>query len=197
MTDPRDAGEERELAYRELLELHASIDAACEGLVGRHRARLVCERGCSACCCDELTVFEIEAERIRRQYPAVLGEEPAPAGGCAFLDPSGSCRVYGARPYVCRTQGLPLAWFEQRGDSVVQLRTICELNAAGPPVEELEDDALWLLGPCEERLAALQARFGIPDKRSALRDLFRPWEAEGGRQGPCMGTRRPPEEGGA
>ena len=47
--------------------------------------------------------------------PEVLRSEPHPPGACAMLDADGACRVYAARPYVCRTQGLPLRWAERRG----------------------------------------------------------------------------------
>ena len=58
-------------AFRELLELHARVDEEVRLLVERHRARLKCALGCSDCCLDELTVFEVEAERVRREFPGV------------------------------------------------------------------------------------------------------------------------------
>ena len=164
---------DRERAYEDLLALHDEVDATAGALAKQHAARLECKRGCTACCVDELTVFEVEAERLRRGAGAVLAEAPGPAGACALLDTDGACRAYADRPYVCRTQGLPLAWFEEHGDDVVQRRTICELNVAGEPLEELDEDALWLVGPVELRLQQLQQRFGGDQARVALRDLFR------------------------
>ena len=164
-----------------LVALHAEVDAAARALAAQHGDRLRCGRGCAACCVDDLTVFEIEAERIRAAHPALLDEgEPAPPGRCAFLDTEGACRVYEERPYVCRTQGLPLRWLEEQGDGgeIVERRDICELNLEGPDLATLPEDALWWLGPVEQRLAALQhAADGGEGRRVALRSLFR----QGGR----------------
>ncbi|MDA1266415.1 MAG: YkgJ family cysteine cluster protein [Planctomycetota bacterium] len=164
---------DREEAFEALLELHGEVDREAARLTTRHAERLECRRGCSACCIDELTVFEVEAERIRRHAAAILDAPPGPAGGCAFLDAGGACRVYADRPYVCRTQGLPLAWFEEGpDDDIVQRRTICELNDEGEPLESLDKDEVWLLGPNELGLQRLQQAFGGDQARVALRDLF-------------------------
>lgn len=127
---------------------------------------------------DELTVFEVEAERIRAEFPEVLRQAPHPPGACAFLDEQGACRVYEARPYVCRTQGLPLRWFEEveseDGEDwdVSEERDICPLNLEGPPLAELPEEQLWLLGVHEDRLARLQGDARGSQRRSRLRDLF-------------------------
>ena len=166
---------DREQAYEELLSLHAQVEGSWGELAEQHAGRLECSRGCSACCVDGLSVFQVEAERLRRRAGAVLDEAPGPEGGCAFLDDSGACRVYADRPYVCRTQGLPLAWYEEEpgGEEIVERRTICELNAEGPPLEELGEEQVWLLGPVELRLQQLQQAFGGDQERVPLRRLFR------------------------
>jgi hypothetical protein len=157
----------------ELAKLHQVIELLSSQLHARHAARLHCKRGCSACCIDDLTVFDVEAERIRRAYPELLATgEPGPRGGCAFLDDQGACRIYAHRPYVCRTQGLPLRWFELVDGQPAELRDICPLNAEGDPIESLAPDACWTIGAIEARLDALQARHGEPGQRVALRDLF-------------------------
>ena len=124
-----------------------------------------CKLGCKDCCVDALTVFEIEAEEIRRHHPEVLASAPHPPGACAFLSAEGACRIYAHRPYVCRTQGLPLRWT----DEDVEYRDICPLNDdPSRPIEALAPEECWTLGPVEARLAALQ-----PDgARIALRALF-------------------------
>jgi Fe-S-cluster containining protein len=155
--------------------LHREVDALAHEIASRHGARLKCARGCASCCVDELTVYEVEAERIRRHSPELLAEgRPHAAGACAMLDERGACRVYEARPYVCRTQGLPLRWFEEdEHDEIVEERDICPLNLEGPTLPSLPDQDCWLIGPFEERLAELQARAdGGAMKRVALRGLF-------------------------
>ena len=100
---------------------------------------------------------------------------PHPPGACAFLDAAGGCRIYADRPYVCRTQGLPLRWLEEREDGEwVEYRDICPLNEQGPPVEELELEDCWSIGIYEPRLLDLQEALQGPGppRRVALRDLF-------------------------
>ena len=156
--------------------LHAEVDLAVAPLEARHAERLTCRRGCAGCCIDGLTVFEVEAENIRRHHAGLLENgTPHPPGACAFLDADGGCRIYAHRPYVCRTQGLPLRWLDDGPDGgSVELRDICPLNDAGEPLETLPADACWTLGPVEARLATLQAAAdGGQRHRIALRDLFR------------------------
>jgi Fe-S-cluster containining protein len=139
-----------------------------------HAARLNCRRGCSACCVDEITVFEVEAENIRRKYPDLLENDlPRETGKCAFLNEEGACRIYDARPYVCRTQGLPLRWLEEIEDEIYELRDICPLNDAGEAVEELNEDDCWTIGEAEAQLSEMQfKKDGGEMRRVRLRDLF-------------------------
>ena len=148
-------------------ELHADVDARAAALAAHHAARLVCRRGCSACCVDDITVFAVEAEKIRAGAADFLAAAtPHPPGRCAFLGEEGECRVYEFRPYVCRTQGLPLRWLDEEAEA--EYRDICSLNDEGAPVETLAAEECWTIGETEERLARLQ-----PDgKRVALRALF-------------------------
>jgi len=151
------------------------VDRRARALAERHRERLRCGRGCHACCVDDLTVFEIEAERIRAAHAELLRSgRPHPVGACAFLSDAGECRIYFDRPYVCRSQGLPLRWLEEgAGDEIVERRDICPLNEAGEPLEALRSDDCWTLGPVEDRLRRLQeARDGGAGRRVALRGLF-------------------------
>ena len=97
-----------------LAQLYHEVDEAARRLEAVHADRLQCRRGCSSCCVDTLTVFEVEAENIRRHQGELLrAETPHAAGACAFLGETGACRIYEHRPYVCRTQGLPLRWIAE------------------------------------------------------------------------------------
>jgi Fe-S-cluster containining protein len=159
-----------------LRALHDEIDREAASLAARHRARLHCRRGCNACCVDGLSVFEVEAERIRSRHPVLLHEgTPHPPGACAFLGDAGECRVYAERPYVCRTQGLPLRWVEEDASGErVERRDICPLNAEGEPLEALAEADCWTLGRFEQRLRRIQeALDGGAGRRVALRALFR------------------------
>jgi Fe-S-cluster containining protein len=164
--------------------IHGEVDRRVRGLVRRNGARLRCGLGCHACCTDGLSVFEVEADRIRAGAAALLAEgAPHPAGACAFLDEAGACRVYADRPYVCRTQGLPLRWTEGAEPVEVEYRDICPENEVeGAPLEALPATDCWRIGPTEAALRALQlerqAAEAVPEggqaepRRVALRDLF-------------------------
>jgi Fe-S-cluster containining protein len=148
-------------------KLHEVVDELAGKVADQNAERLQCRAGCSDCCTDGLTVFSIEADVIRKHHAALLEQgEAHPPGACAFLDTEGHCRIYAQRPYVCRTQGLPLRWLEEDFEA----RDICPKNADGePPLEELAADACWTLGPFEQRLAAQQPN----GERVALRSLFK------------------------
>jgi len=150
----------------ELLALHAEVDAQTAKLVER-LPKLTCASGCAGCCLDELTVFRLEALAIQDRYGAQFATWSAgPVGACAFLDEHNACRVYERRPYVCRTQGLPLRWVEQ-----LELRDICELNAH-VALSALPEEDCWTLGEVEGRLATLQVLLDGAPTRVALRGLL-------------------------
>lgn len=156
--------------------LHELVDEASAPVERANAQRLSCRAGCADCCVDDLTVFTIEAGVILRHHAALLETAaPHPPGACAFLDEEGHCRIYAQRPYVCRTQGLPLRWLEEELDGeIIESRDICPKNVdGGPPLEELEADTCWTLGPFEQRLADRQAEIdGGRGERVALRSLF-------------------------
>ncbi len=160
--------------------LHTAIDSLTAPLSRMHAERLVCARGCRACCIDDLTVFEPEAALIRAHHSELLEvASPHAVGACAFLDDSGACRIYEHRPYVCRTQGLPLRWIaedDSAGDNkeVVEHRDVCALNFTnGPAIETLPSEACWSIGPVENSLYDLASlTSSSPPSRTALRSLF-------------------------
>lgn len=155
--------------------LHAEVDRQVSVLEAALPMPLSCRRGCADCCVDGLTVFEVEAERIRRQYPQVLAGEPGPPGMCPFLSPEDrSCRVYAARPYVCRTQGFGLRWFEEdeETEEVVEYRDICPLNLDALDPATASESQLWLIGPFEDGLQRAQWQQSGDMRRVALRELF-------------------------
>lgn len=154
----------------ELLKIYAETDSRTRPLEQLHRSRLQCKKGCFECCVDDITVFEVEADNIRAHYSELLATaRPHAVGQCAFLDDNGACRIYEQRPYVCRTQGLPLRWIENE----MEFRDICPLNDEGPALENLPAEQCWSIGPVEARLATLQSNKANKQmKRIALRDLF-------------------------
>ncbi len=136
-------------------ELRARVDAFVARVEARHAAELRCGPGCDACCRQRLTITATEAAAIvawAAEQPAEAREAIAAAArasipvrpergsdppgttaaeACAALDDAGRCRIYPARPLVCRSHGVPIRLRDPRGLPVV---TACELNftAAGP-----------------------------------------------------------------
>lgn len=152
--------------------VHRSIQKLADQKAQSHGDRLKCGRGCSGCCLDGLTVFEVEAERILVEFRGRV-EGPASKVGCAFLGEEGECRIYDARPYVCRTQGLPLRWFDEGPDEgLVEYRDICELNIDGPPLERLPSESCWTIGHVESILQRLQLDESGDLRRIGLREVF-------------------------
>lgn len=162
-------------AHASLRALYRDLDRTVQRLREVHGARLQCAPGCASCCTDKITVSEAEAGHLSARNRELLMREQAGApGACVFLDDGRRCRIYRDRPYVCRTQGLPLRWLEEdeRG-GIVELRDICPMNNAGIPIEDLPAEACWTIGPVEGQLASIQSRFRNGKRqRVALRDLF-------------------------
>ncbi len=145
--------------------LVAKVDAFF-GAAARRGADLACGAGCSACCRVELSVSPVEAALVERAVRTRGPWEPA-AEGCAMLDAEGRCAVYDARPLVCRSQGLPLAYPEGtvtpgaiRGHAGSAELSWCPLNfRRRPPVSadvfdaRRADEALALVNRafCAER----------------------------------------------
>lgn len=160
--------------------LHGVTDELTRPVAEKHAARLRCREGCADCCTDGLTAFTIEAARIVAKHGALLeAGTPHPPGACAFLDARGSCRIYEERPYVCRTQGLPLRWLDEEEDddggvAVVERRDVCPKNDDEEmPLEGMEPEDLFTLGPLEQRLLARQLDHdGGTAERVELRSLF-------------------------
>jgi len=167
----------------EVMSLHARISRRAEAVSERLGSLLVCRRGCHECCIDGLAVFPVEAAIIHHQCESLLtNDKPHPPGKCAFLDHEGACRIYQWRPYVCRTQGLPLRWLDHgEGDAAIELRDICPLNAEEFKIQKVDLQTIpegdcWNIGEAESELAGLQVKalgsFQESLPRILLRNLF-------------------------
>ena len=53
-----------------LKNLYSELETKTSPLELKHRDRLKCRNGCTDCCVDDLTVFEIEAENIKQNHGA-------------------------------------------------------------------------------------------------------------------------------
>jgi Fe-S-cluster containining protein len=108
-------------------KLRQETDKLSAGLEKIHSGKLVCGKGCCQCCTN-LTVFPVEffsiLDEMKKAGWTKLTFDAARA--CGYLNEQGACEIYPYRPLICRTQGLPLAFYddEAQGYSV----TFCPLN---------------------------------------------------------------------
>jgi len=99
--------------YRALL---ARVDEICTMTAESFQAQISCRAGCDSCC-RHLSIFAVEAAALRRALRQLPKEEAEAVrqtatqasvdGPCPLLQ-HGLCRLYLARPIICRTHGLPL-----------------------------------------------------------------------------------------
>jgi uncharacterized protein len=95
-------------------ELTRKVDGFFARVTVRHGTDMQCATGCSDCCHVRLTITAVEAAAIRAHVTAWPGARRSnladigPADRCAALDPGGRCKIYEARPLVCRSHGLPI-----------------------------------------------------------------------------------------
>jgi Fe-S-cluster containining protein len=106
-------------------EVAAKIDAFFTRVEARHGGDMQCQTGCADCCHTTLSVTPVEAEAIRREiatwdaarraalrevgpHPKDIGSPGSSLAHCAALDAAGRCKIYAARPFVCRSHGAPI-----------------------------------------------------------------------------------------
>jgi Fe-S-cluster containining protein len=94
-------------------ELAAKVDGFFARVTSRHGDDMQCGSGCSDCCHVRLTVTHAEAAAIRAHVATLTPDQRreltgGPVDRCAALDQNGRCRIYEARPFVCRTHGAPI-----------------------------------------------------------------------------------------
>ncbi len=100
-----------------IISLHENASAFFDKVLAKNSQQMDCKKGCSKCCQTDISVFEIEADRIRDWFKSQASTDkvnllklwslPSGNGSCTFLV-NDSCTIYDARPVICRTQGLPL-----------------------------------------------------------------------------------------
>ncbi|MFC1642035.1 YkgJ family cysteine cluster protein [Myxococcota bacterium] len=154
--------------------LHDEVDREVDELVRRLPVSLRCSSGCAECCPNDLTILGVEAEWIVHWVGVELVGHEQCRCGCPFLDHRRHCRIYPVRPYVCRTQGLPLRWYqEDDAGQVAEPRCVCPCNAELVHLPALDSSQLWLLGPYEAQLVELDiAHGGLESKRIDAWSLF-------------------------
>jgi Fe-S-cluster containining protein len=164
----------------------SSIDELSALLSRRYHQHLACRDGCSGCCHHHLSVFPVEAatlkEAIDKLPPeqrskieaqareTIEREQRGEAVSCPLLVED-RCSVYASRPFICRTQGLPLLIEAEDGELEVDF---CPLNFTAPAAtDDLDGDYLVPLDRLNLSLAQINLEFcrtdGVPDQESGKR----------------------------
>jgi Fe-S-cluster containining protein len=142
-------------SYQDLVE---KVDAFFCRVAGRYGAEMRCAPGCDDCCRRCLSLFPFEVERMMEAAEGLPGADREavirrarraqedPQAPCPLLE-GGLCRVYPARPIICRTHGLPLL---VPGENSLSM---CPYNLKG--MERLDGDCVLDLGPVNRILATI------------------------------------------
>jgi len=108
--------------YRALV---VRVDELCRQIGEGWKAHIVCHQGCDSCC-RHLQLFPVEAAALAAALHTLPPAEVLELQGrarqsspdaCPLLV-EGSCRLYAARPLICRTHGLPLLMTGAQGAHV-------------------------------------------------------------------------------
>lgn len=136
----------------------------------KYASQMECKKGCSKCCQTDISVFEIESERIVEWFNLQSPDEqvrlkslwktPHQQSYCTFLY-NDQCTIYEARPLICRTQGLPLFVASEN------VLDYCPLNFK--EVDPKKDD--WLNLERMNTLLSFAASNAGLDKRIRLKKL--------------------------
>lgn len=139
------------------------VNAQCEKIETALSEHMVCRKGCASCCLN-ISLFPVEALRLRMALDALGAEVRASVlasavrsldeGPCPLVDTDGACRLYGARPVICRTHGLPILFADEEGARRVDF---CPENFKG--VASLSGDAMIDLDALNQILTGVNAQF--------------------------------------
>lgn len=162
---------EQKNALVHYLALRDQFDNQIRSLEQRHQSSLVCRAGCSSCCTLE-SVFPVEAAVLREAIHKIPGDtleiligresgdgrESQADDSCPLLL-GGLCRVYPARPFICRSHGLPAAYLDD--DLSCYQVSACPKNFADDVLFAVED--LLLMDEINSRLREINDLFCAGD----------------------------------
>ncbi len=122
------------------------IDQYVSGWTTAPPIPLKCHPGCDECCHAHVTLFAVEVAAINqalRERKALPEESRLNSAGaeCPFLEKQ-RCLIYERRPILCRTQGFPFVYQDEKGKTVSHIcshnRTAQEMSLPSRFVLNLE-----------------------------------------------------------
>ncbi len=148
-----------------------------------HKAWMACRKGCCSCCM-ELTVWPVEFYAIREQLKAAKWHKLKynESRECGFLDDHGSCQIYPFRPMICRTHGLPLAYWQEDSHPPGYGIIFCDKNFDAAGEIHFDSENTLNMDDINEKLARINMVFlderkdlnPAPADRIELRELLYP-----------------------
>ncbi len=170
---PMDCNQE----YQQLIK---ALDAEIIRVGEMHGATLSCGPRCSSCCLA-FSVLPIEAAYLREAIGALPSTSQARLGHTLAEDADRCpllidelCSIYAARPIICRTQGLPLAYVDEEREAIEV--SACPLNF--PDEYTFSPEKLLFMDQFNVRLSELNRVWcrtqGLnPNRRIPLRGVVR------------------------
>jgi uncharacterized protein len=112
------------------VELMREVDAAVHTLEGLHKNHLQCQPGCCSCCTIssvlplEAAALNMAIARLDKKVKMIIRDQRQ--GEVCPLLVDCRCAVYQARPLICRTHGLPIAYVDYERQAIEV--SVCPLN---------------------------------------------------------------------
>ena len=172
--------------------LVARVDEHIKTVEKRFQDKITCKKGCDACC-RPLNLFPVEALRLAHAFqdlpPAdrrIVEQQIDQSMDICPLLIDHECRLYHARPIICRTHGFPVT-FRDNNKIMVDF---CPENFKG--VDSFEKEVLLDLDQLNTILSAINDNFltqletdpPLPDRIDIRDALFLQFELQHGRSAP-------------
>ena len=164
--------------YNQLL---ATLNAEIVRIEELHAATLSCGPRCTSCC-QAFSVLPIEAACLREAIAALPSASQERLGRNLTENPERCplliddlCGIYAARPVICRTQGLPLAYVDEERQAIEV--SACPLNF--PDDYAFTPEELLFMDQFNARLSEINRVWCLeqnlpPDRRIPLREVVCP-----------------------
>jgi uncharacterized protein len=122
---------ENNKAIQEYFLLRKELDEFSEQLIIEHQQHIECKAGCSGCCM-EFNILPVEFHALKTEASGILKNIVQQIDSPCPLLADGFCQIYSSRPFICRTQGLPLLFMNGENWEL----SVCELNFASFSFED-------------------------------------------------------------
>jgi len=140
--------------------LRDEVDGQAAGLGKVHKVWLACRKGCCSCCLN-LSVWPVEFYAILEQMKTSNWPKPQlnEDKECGYLDDEGGCQMYPFRPIICRTHGLPLAYWQDDSDPPGYGVSFCEKNFEAAYDIRFDAENTLNMDEVNEKLARINLAF--------------------------------------